>query len=136
MSDVIAPNRADAAPRPASFGVVIADNDDDVRCAIADLIHDHPALYLIGEARDGLEAAALCMHHVVHLAVIDVRMPHGGAEAVLAIKRASPSTIVAGYTTQTDRRTRERMLEAGAAAVFAKGGGLDLADELVALLAT
>lgn len=136
MSDVISSSRTDGPQGTPSFGVVIADNDDDVRGALADLIHDHPVLRLIGQARDGLEAAALCAKHVVHLAVIDVRMPHGGAEAVLAIKEASPSTIVAAYTTQTDRRTRERMLEAGATAVFAKGGGLDLADELAALLAT
>ncbi|WP_395154157.1 response regulator transcription factor [Ilumatobacter sp.] len=120
----------------ATFGVVIADNDNNVRQALADLIRDHPRLHLVGEATDGLEAAALCAQHVVHVALVDVRMPHGGADAVTAIKAANPHTIVAGYTTLTDRRTRERLLEAGAAAVFAKGGGLDIGDEIVHLAAT
>lgn len=136
MSDLIASTRADGPLDTPAFGIVIADNDDQVRMALADLIDHHPALRLLGQACDGLGAAELCATNVVDLAVVDVRMPHGGAEAVAAIKAVSPSTIVAGYTVQTDRRTRERMLDAGATAVFAKGGGLDLADELIALLTT
>ncbi len=120
----------------ATFGVVIADNDHNVRSALADLISDHPRLHLVGEAMDGLEAAALCAKHLVHVALVDVRMPHGGADAVVAIKAANPDTIVAGYTTLTDRRTRERLLDAGAAAVFAKGGGLDIGDEIANLAVT
>ncbi|MGK0274034.1 MAG: DNA-binding NarL/FixJ family response regulator [Ilumatobacter sp.] len=120
----------------STYGVVIADNDNNVRQALADLINDHPRLHLVGEAMDGLEAAALCAQHVVHVALVDVRMPHGGADAVTAIKAANPDTIVAGYTTLNDRRTRERLLEAGATAVFAKGGGLDIGDEIVHLATT
>jgi DNA-binding NarL/FixJ family response regulator len=116
-----------------SFGVVIADNDHSIRRALADLIADHPRLHLVGEAMDGLRAAELCAEHLARIAVIDVRMPHGGAEAVQAIKAAHPSTIVAAFTTLSDRRTRERLFDAGAAAVFVKGGDFDLGDELVAL---
>lgn len=117
----------------ATFGVVVADNDHHVRSALADLVDDHPRLHLVGEAMDGLEAAALCAQHVVHVALVDVRMPHGGADAVRSIKAANPKTIVAGYTTLTDRRTRERLLDAGAAAVFTKGGGLDIGDAIADL---
>lgn len=119
---------------PVIFGVVIADNDDNIRHALVDLINDDPRLRLVGEALDGLQAARLCGEHSAHVALVDVRMPHGGAEAVEAIKAASPCTIVAGYTTLTDRRTCRRLLAAGAAAVFAKGGGLDLGDEIVNLV--
>lgn len=116
-----------------SIGVVIADDDHNIRRALADLITDHPRLHLVGEAMDGLEAAALCGKHRVHVALVDVRMPHGGSEAVTAIKAACADTVVAGYTTLTDRRTRERLLDAGASAVFTKGGGHDLGDEIVNL---
>lgn len=134
MSELAASTRAGGPPNARPYGVVIADNDDQVRIALADLIDHHPAFRLVGQACDGLAAAELCAANAVDLAVVDVRMAHGGAEAVVAIHAVSPSTIVAGYTVQTDRRTRERMLDAGATAVFAKGGGLDLADELIALL--
>ncbi len=117
-----------------SFGVVVADNDTEIRRALADVIRDHPQLHLIGEAVDGLEAAALCGTHRARVAIVDVRMPHGGAEAVTAIKHASRGTCVVAYTTLSDRRTRERLLEAGAAAVFVKGGGIDLGDAIVALV--
>ncbi len=123
-------------PALDTFGVVIADNDHHIRQALADLISDHPRLHLIGEAMDGLAAARLCASHVVHIAVVDVRMPHGGAEAVTAIRAANPDTLVVGYTTLSDRRTRERLLDAGASAVFVKGGAYDLGDELAALART
>lgn len=129
-----ADNTDETVTQPTSIGVVIADNDHNVRRALVDLINDHPRLHLVGEAMDGLEAAALCAKHKVHVALVDVRMPHGGVEAVTAIKAACDDTIVAGYTTLADRRTRERLLDAGAAAVFAKGGGLDLGDEIVNLV--
>ncbi len=116
-----------------SIGVVIADNDHHIRAALAELVQGHPRLHLVGEALDGLEAAALCGKHLVHVALVDVRMPHGGAEAVTAIKTACEHTIVVGYTTLTDRRTRERLIDAGAAAVIAKGSGIDLGDEIVRL---
>ena len=135
MTDPAGPFDPGAPPGSVrSFGVVVADNDDDIRRALADLIDDHPRLHLLGQAMDGLAAAELCARHTAHLAVIDVRMPHGGADAVVAIRAACPVTIVAAYTTLGDRRTRERLLAAGAAAVFVKGGAHDLGDELAALV--
>jgi DNA-binding NarL/FixJ family response regulator len=139
---MISDERDAAAPKTPpgtdemTIGVVIADNDHNVRTALADLITDHPRLHLVGQAKDGLEAAELCAQHLVHVALVDVRMPHGGADAVAAIKAASSGTAVAGYTTLNDRRTRERLIDAGAAAVFAKGGGLDLGDEIADLAVT
>lgn len=116
-----------------SYGVVVADNDDDVRMALADLIDEHPVLHLVGEAVDGLTAADLCAEHLAHLAVVDVRMPHGGVQAVEAIRARCPSTVVVAFTTLADGRTRRKLLRAGAAAVFVKGGSYDLVEELVAL---
>lgn len=119
-----------------SYGVVIADNDDDVRTALSELIEDHPRLHLLGEAVDGLAAAELCAKHLAHIALVDVRMPHGGASAVEAIRSACPTTIVVAYTTLADRRTRRMLLDAGARAVFVKGGAHDLGEELAEIAAT
>lgn len=125
------------ADQPASsFGVVVADNDRRIRAALSDIIHDHPQLHLLGAAADGKGAAELCGEHDAHLAVIDVRMPHGGVHAIDLIKVSSPATIIAAYTTLSDRRTRQRLLDAGASAVFHKGGGDDLGDEFASLLTT
>ena len=110
--------------------VVIADDNPDVRDALSTLIGDPPLLTVVGVAETGHGAAELCAEHHPELAVVDVAMPSGGAVAVRAIHAVNPATIVAAYTAHADRRTRARLLEAGAARVFAKGSPVDLAEEL------
>lgn len=117
------------------FNVVIADDDDMIRGALFGLLDDHPGLTVVGTATNGRDAAALCSEHAAHLVVLDVRMPFGGVDAVAAVRAASPDTVIAFYTVQSDRRTRQRLIEAGAAQVFAKGAPIDLASELHALVA-
>jgi DNA-binding NarL/FixJ family response regulator len=124
-----------AAPRTPRFTVVIADDDEYVRIALRELIEDHPGLVLVAAADSGITAAQLCRAHQPDLGVIDVMMPNGGVDAVLAIREVSPRTVVVAYTARSDRRTRERLLASGAAAVFAKGYEDDLAGALYRLLA-
>lgn len=116
------------------FGVVIADDDPDLREALAGLIDQHPLMHVIGSAPDGRVAAALCGELGADLAVVDVRMPHGGVEAVDAIRTANSTTVVAVYTALADRRTRQSLFSAGAASIMLKGGRGELGDELAALL--
>jgi DNA-binding NarL/FixJ family response regulator len=116
--------------RAGAFAVVIADDDPRVREALTDLCNDHPCLTVVGTADNGRAAASLCQQLQPELAVVDVMMPVGGVEAVLAILAVAPTTTVAAYTARGDRRTRERILEAGAADVFTKGADLDLAGAL------
>jgi DNA-binding NarL/FixJ family response regulator len=125
--------RADAR-RGALAGVVIADDDSQVRSALTALLDGYEGLEVVGVADSGPGAADLCARLRPSLAVVDVMMPGGGEAAITAILLASAETLVAVYTARADRRTRERMLSAGATAVFAKGGPLDLAHELRALV--
>lgn len=111
--------------------VVIADDDPGVRQALSELIVAHPDLTLAGAADSGQAAAVLCERHRPTVAVVDVMMPGGGSEAIAAIREVSPLTLVVVYTARSDRRTAERMLEAGAELVIVKGGGADVATELV-----
>lgn len=111
--------------------VVIADDDSRVRTALSELIVAHPDLALGGTAASGSDAAELCARHRPTIAVVDVMMPGGGRDAILAIRAVSPTTLIVVYTARSDRRTTERMLEAGAERVLVKGGGADFADELV-----
>ncbi len=118
-----------------AFSVVIADNDELVVEAMSGLIDDHSGLRLAGAGRSGLEAAQLCARHLPHLVVLDVSMPLGGLAGLAAVRGASPDSIVVFYTAQADRRTRERLVAAGAAAVFSKGAAIDLAGDLCSLVA-
>lgn len=117
----------------STFGVVIADDDPNVCQALGDLIDDHPQLRLIGIARSGTDAATLVATIGADLAVVDVRMPTGGVAAIAAIHEVAPELPVAVYTADRGRRTRSELLDAGAAAVFAKGDSIDLAAALVAM---
>ena len=111
--------------------VVVADDDEPVRLALADLISDHPRLLLVGIAASGGETADLCRLHHPHLAVVDFMMPGGGVDAIEAIRNASPATSVVVYTAQSNRRTREHLLRAGAADVVIKGGERELDEALL-----
>ena len=122
----------DPAGAVSQFDVVLADDDQRVLSALADMLGDHPGFTVVGLGMTGIDAARLCAESHAHLAVLDVMMPSGGIEGLLAVAAQSPQTAVAFYTAKSDRRTRERLLEAGAVAVFAKGGPIDLAAELYA----
>jgi DNA-binding NarL/FixJ family response regulator len=110
--------------------VVIADDDGSVRDALSALITAHPGLSLVGAGANGYEAAELCERHRPAVAIVDVMMPGGGQPAITAIREVSPRTSVIVYTARSDRRTRERMIDAGASLVVVKGGGVDLAPEV------
>ena len=117
------------------FSVVIADDDELVVEALSGLIDDHPGLWLAGASTDGHHAVQLCAAQLPDLVVLDVSMPLGGVDGLEAVRAASPTSTVVFYTAQADRRTRQRLIAAGAAAVFAKGAPIDLAGELHALVA-
>lgn len=120
------------APEPVPVAtVVIADDDEGIRRALAELIDDHVGLTLVGSAADGAVAAELCRHWRPDVAVVDVMMPEGGVAAVSEIRRVAPGTRVVVYTARSDRRTHRQLLAAGAELVLVKGGHADLADELV-----
>ncbi len=126
----------ETAPVTRRFSVLVADDDVLVREALGGLIEDHPELTLAGSADCGTGAAEFCARRHPDLAVLDVMMPAGGSEAVSAIRAVSPRTVVVAYTARSDRRTRERLLASGAAAVFVKGTETDLAGALYGILTT
>lgn len=116
------------------FSVIVADDDDNVRSALASLLDEHNGLLLAGLSDSGSGAADLCADVHPELAVVDVMMPTGGCEAVTAIHQVSPDTVVVAYTARGDRRTREQLLECGMTEVFVKGGGVDLSTALYELM--
>lgn len=119
---------------PRSFSVVIGDASEQVRSAIAGLIHDHPGLQLAATASDGDQAAQLCATHQPNLAVVDLMKHSQHRHAHEAIRMASPETVVAVFTARADRRTRERVLASGVHAVYQKGSVENLGDSLHALV--
>jgi len=129
-SDIIGPMNADRR----TIRTVIADDDEGVRDALVGLLGDHPGLELVGVAQDGREAAEVCRSAQPDLVVLDVMMPFGDTEASAGVLAASPGTLVVFHTAHADRRTRERLIGAGATSVLGKGQIPDLCSQLVSLV--
>ena len=110
----------DAAARITT--VLIAEDDDHLRAALAALIDTAPALMLVGAARDADEAIEFACDSQPDVAIVDVRMPHGGGLKVARqLQRRSVNTKVLALTGSTDRDTVLDMLEAGVVGYLVKG---------------
>lgn len=114
------------------FGVVVVDDQDDLRRALAELVKSDPRLELLGTAVDAAGAVALCERVSPAVAVVDVMMPGGGAAAARGIRARSSGTQVVALSARDDREARRAMAAAGAAGYVVKGGSVAaLLDEVV-----
>jgi DNA-binding NarL/FixJ family response regulator len=106
--------------------VLLADDNDTLREALAEALGDHPGIEVVGHARNGwstCEAAAALQPDVV---VMDIRMPvMPGPEATARLAEAYPPARVVGLTAHDDDALHDAMLRAGALAVLVKGASID-----------
>jgi EAL domain-containing protein (putative c-di-GMP-specific phosphodiesterase class I)/DNA-binding NarL/FixJ family response regulator len=106
--------------------VLIAEDDADVRGALADLVAGEATLELVGTAGDADEALAVAEREHPDVAVVDVRMPGGGgAHVARRIKEVAPGANVIALTAHDDRATVLEMLEAGVVGYLVKGGSVE-----------
>ena len=110
----------------ARLRVVVAEDDPEVRSALAELIESEPTFELVGAAADATEAIALAAAEQPDVVLVDVRMPGGGGVAAArGISRRSPNSKVIALSGQGDRATVLQMLEAGVVGYLLKGGSVD-----------
>lgn len=115
----------------AATSVLVADDDDRVRAALAGLLDDEPGFSVVGQAADGRQALALAEQHAPALVLVDVRMPGGGPELVRALRALQPSVVVVGLSANADTATWTQLVAAGAGGYLLKGA---VADDLPSLL--
>jgi EAL domain-containing protein (putative c-di-GMP-specific phosphodiesterase class I)/CheY-like chemotaxis protein len=102
--------------------VLIADDEAEVRGALAELIGAEDDLTIVATAGDAEEAARLASATTPDVALVDVKMPNGGGpRAAREILRLSPQTRVLALSAYEDRETVLRMLGAGAVGYLVKG---------------
>jgi DNA-binding NarL/FixJ family response regulator len=101
--------------------VLIADDDSQVRSALSHLVARSTSLHLVEAVADGRAAGAAAGRHRPMVAVVDVRMPWGGVEAIEAIRASSPDTAIVVYTAYGDPVTEREMRLAGACQFLVKG---------------
>lgn len=105
----------------ASIRVVVADDDDDVRAALADVLRADPRFVVVGSCATGHEVHALVDRAGADLVLLDVRMPGGGVQAVEVLARRHPRVVVVAVSASTETSSAAAMLRAGATGYLAKG---------------
>jgi len=113
--------RLDPVAPPACARVLIAEDDPIMRSALAELVESRAGLEVAGTAGDAFQAAELAERLLPNVAVVDVRMPGGGLQAVRWIRQRSPATRVVAFSAYADRASVREMLLAGAAEYVVKG---------------
>jgi signal transduction histidine kinase len=106
--------------------VLIADDEDAVRDALADLIGSDTSMEIAATAGDADEAIDLARDAHPDVALVDVKMPGGGgARAARGIREGSPHTHVVALSAYEDRRTVLEMLRAGVVGYIVKGSSAE-----------
>jgi len=101
--------------------VLIAEDERAVRDALSALIRGEGDLELVGAAADAFQAIELARFHQPDVALVDVRMPGGGAQAARGIRVLCPQTRITALSAYDDRSSVLEMLGAGAGGYLVKG---------------
>jgi DNA-binding NarL/FixJ family response regulator len=100
-----------------SIRVLVADDNPDVRDALAAIIGSEPGLEVAATAADAAEAVQLAARDKPDVALIDMRMPGGGGVAAArGIAAGSPQTRIIALTASGTLPESVRELVIGALA--------------------
>ena len=106
--------------------LVVADDHTVVRQGIVALLNRQNDFDVVGEAGDAARAIAIIEQAVPDVAVVDLRMPGGGASEVLAALRARglPTRVVV-LTMNTEAASAARAIRTGAFGYVLKDCAID-----------
>jgi DNA-binding NarL/FixJ family response regulator len=107
-----------AAP---TLTVLIADDDVRIREALRDVLDAQPDLTVVALAADSEQAVALATRQHPDVAIIDVRMPGGGAAIAREVHDRSPDTRILAFSAHHDNGAIREMEQAGALEYVVKG---------------
>ncbi|HEY3480247.1 MAG TPA: response regulator transcription factor, partial [Streptomyces sp.] len=108
-------------PDKGLLRVLICDDNDMLRAALADLVAAQSDLSLAGSAADADEAIRLATAQQPHVVVLDVRFPGGGPYTARQIDRAVPGVRILVFSAYRDHGPRAEMAAAGVAGYLVKG---------------
>ncbi len=110
---------------------LVVDDSATVRLLIRSILESDPEMRVIGEARNGREAIALCLRLVPDIVTMDIHMPGmDGFEAIRHIMNESPRPIIVltGLESSQLLEISFKALALGALTVLAKPRGSSLRD--------
>jgi DNA-binding NarL/FixJ family response regulator len=98
----------------AEITCFVADDHPAMVEAVSEVLVEH-GLTVVGNARDGEDAAVRIEQLLPRVAVIDLRMPRvSGIEVARRLQRSAPETAVVLYTAYGDRALITEAMDAGA----------------------
>lgn len=98
--------------------VLIVEDDSEMRSLLRDELWGEG--YVLKEARDGDEAVRVARESPPDLILSDLKMPGGGVEYVIRLKRAAPGCPLVLMTAFGDAKLQADVLASGATAYFDK----------------
>lgn len=102
--------------------LLLVDDHDLVRTAIARMLRDISDLNVIGEANSGEQAYTMVRELAPHVVLMDIRMPGiGGLEATRKIKLRFPEVKILALSACEEEPFPTRLLQAGASGYLTKG---------------
>lgn len=106
--------------------LLLVDDHDLVRTAIARMLSDSSDLKIIGEANSGEQAYSMVRELNPDVVLMDIRMPGiGGLEATRKIKQRFPDVKVIALSACEEEPFPTRLLQAGASGYLTKGACID-----------
>ncbi|MFB1483136.1 chemotaxis-specific protein-glutamate methyltransferase CheB [Corallococcus sp. RDP092CA] len=110
--------------------ILVAEDSPTARRLLVEILRTDPALTVVGEAKDGLEAVELCQRLQPNLVTMDIQMPRmDGLDATRRIMTEVPTPVVVVSTlVERDIQTSMAALRAGALAVLQKPVGPESSD--------
>ena len=101
--------------------VLIADDEEDVRELLAEMIRREPDLELVAAAADASEAVAAAERERPDVAIIDAQMPEGGGvRAIRDMAERAPETATIVLSAFDSQSKVVEHLDAGALAYLVK----------------
>jgi DNA-binding NarL/FixJ family response regulator len=105
----------------ADIGVLLVDDHLAMRETLRMVLGANPAIVVIGEAEDGVQALQLLSTLHPDVVVTDIEMPRlNGLEATRQIRKLSPQTGVVIITVHENKSYFQEGLEAGATSCIPK----------------
>jgi len=107
------------------ISLVIADDHPLILAGLASLIESEPDLALLGQGTSAAEAVALYERLRPDVMLVDLNMPGGGLEAIIATRRMHPDARIVMLTSYEGDENVHRALQAGAAGYLLKQAGFE-----------
>jgi EAL domain-containing protein (putative c-di-GMP-specific phosphodiesterase class I)/DNA-binding NarL/FixJ family response regulator len=108
-------------PVGAPITVLIADDEPLVRTFLTELLNDNELFEVVAAGASADEAIELAASVLPALALLDVKMPGGGAQAIRGILACSPNTRIVALSAYDDDAVALEMIRAGAVSYIVKG---------------